>query len=1135
MSLNLKFVPHFFLSLCFASVSVMAQRPELIVQTGHADNVNSVAFSPDGRLLASASIDGVIKIWDAATGFEVRMFAGHSSSLNSIVFSPDGKLLAAGTGDFTVILWEVATGAMLRTLKGHVRVVNSVAFSPDGRTIVSGSGGIYYGKGENTIKLWEVNTGALLRTLPGHAEEVYSVAFSPDGKIIASGSGDKKIKLWDAVTGKRLRTLEGHSKAISSVAFIPDGKGLVSGSHDATIKLWDLTTGRQLQTLTGHSGQIETIALSPDGKLLTSGGEDRAIRLWEMTTGKALQTLAGHPRTVFAVAFSPDGKMVLSGGSEHMLKLWDVTAGRELRTLRRRAVMSGQIAISPDGKTLAGGGIGPTVKLWDLFTGQEPNTLKGAAIPLPQHLAQVNLMDEVSCIAYSPDGKILASGNMNDTIELWDTVTGQALRILKGHTHMVNTLDFSPDGKLLASASNDATIRLWDPNNGQELFKLTGHVSAVWSVAFSTDGKRLASASHDGTLRLWDVLTGQQVSLIKGPSDQVYYEVSFSPDGKLLASASQGSTIRLWDASTGRQLRQLEGDYMFFAFSPDSRMMASGDTDYTINLRDVATGQVLHTLKGHTSRLRSAAFSPDGKWLASGSIDATIKLWEVETGKELVSLIALDQQDWLVITPDGLFDGSSAAWSQILWRFSQGLNDVAPVEIFFNEFYHPGLLADVLTGGRPRATQDISQKDRRQPQVALELAEGQTATGGNLNSRNVTVRIKVSESPADSAHRSGSGAQDLRLFRNGSLVKVWRGDLLSGQDIAGCKAGAQGGMVCEASIPIIAGDNRLLAYAFNQDNIKSADASLSLTGDERLKRKGVAYILAIGINSYANAQYNLKYAVADAQAFSEEIKRQQEKIGRYERIEIISLYDKDAVKSNIIERLKQLAAKVQPEDAVLVYFAGHGAAAKQRFYLIPHDLGYEGARREVDRAGIEKILAHSISDRELERAFEGLDAGQILFVIDACNSGQALEAEEKRRGPMNSKGLAQLAYEKGISILTAAQSYQAALEAARLGHGYLTYALIEEGLKQGAADAAPQDKQIALREWLNYATQRVPEMQEEKMQAVQTGQARILEQEEVAFVEGEQSIRDPKQRSIQRPRAFFRREPETQPFIIARP
>jgi hypothetical protein len=414
--------------------------------------------------------------------------------------------------------------------------------------------------------------------------------------------------------------------------------------------------------------------------------------------------------------------------------------------------------------------------------------------------------------------------------------------------------------------------------------------------------------------------------------------------------------------------------------------------------------------------------------------------------------------------------------------------------------------------------------------VRLALADDPAATL-SVDSRRVHVRIDITQAPPDPKHKSGSGARDVRLFRNGALVKVWRGDVL----------GSQQSVSLEESVSILAGENRLTAYAFNRENIKSADSTLRVTGSDGLKRRGTAYILIVGINEYANPQYNLKYAVADGQAFGEALRQSQKKLGNFSSVEVIQLFDRDATRANILEALNRLGGKpgqitgpvpaalerikaVEPEDAVIVYFAGHGTAQQARFYLIPHDLGYLGPVNALDEAGLNTLLTHSVSDRELEEAFESIDASDMLMVIDACNSGQALESEEKRRGPMNSKGLAQLAYEKGLYILTAAQGHQAALEAAELGHGFLTYALIVEGLKNGAADVEPRDGNVVVREWMDYAVNRVPEMQASALLG-----ARGLKV--VAFVPGEENL-EPSRRSVQRPRVFYRREPETHPLVI---
>ncbi|MFS8085296.1 MAG: caspase family protein, partial [Acidobacteriota bacterium] len=624
----------------------------------------------------------------------------------------------------------------------------------------------------------------------------------------------------------------------------------------------------------------------------------------------------------------------------------------------------------------------------------------------------------------------------------------------------ITSVAFSSDGAVVAGGVFGGDVTLWDTTSGDELKTIAGFANGEnASVAFSPDG-RLLARGLDKETTLWDTTLWQKVRTLTGDSGAIQ-SVTFSAKSDLVASVSSDKTIRIWNAGSGQEIRTLRHstEVLSAAFSPDGKTLAVGCSDGSIKFWEVASGHELATLKGHSYEVNSVAFSPDGNTLVSGSLDATVKLWDVRSASNLASLIVLDEDDWLVVTPDGLFDGSTAAWHQVLWRFSTALYDFAPVEAFFNDFYYPGLLSDFLAGKRPKAPPDISQKDRRQPQLKLGIPDLQS--GATFTSRMVRVKVDITQAPA--------GARDVRLFRNGSLVKFWRGDALRGQR----------SVSLETTIPIVSGENKLTVYAFNHDNIKSSDSTVTITGAESLRRNGVGYVLAVGVNEYANAQYNLKYAVADAQDFGEELKRQQTKLNNYERVEVILLTDREATKANILKSLADLSAKIQPEDALVIFFAGHGTAQQNRFYLIPRDLGYTGSRTQLDRAGLQGILAHSISDEEIERAVEGIDAGQMVLVIDACNSGQALEAEEKRRGPMNSKGLAQLAYEKGMYILTAAQSYQAAQEASRLGHGYLTYALVEEGLKTNAADKEPKDGQVLLREWLDFATERVPQMQQD--------------------------------------------------------
>jgi serine/threonine protein kinase len=285
--------------------------------TGHSDRVWSVVYSPDGRYLASGSDDKTIKIWEVATGKQLRTLTGHSEVFRSVVYSPDGRYLASESGDNTIKIWEVATGKELRTLTGHSDMVWSVAYSPDGRYLASGSR-------DQNIKIWEVATGKELRTLTGHSDWVLSVVYSPDGRYLASGSRDQNIKIWEVATGKELRTLTGHSHRVRSVVYSPDGRYLASGSWDQTIKIWEVATGKELRTLTGHSDWVWSVVYSPDGRYLASGSDDKTIKIWEVAMGKELRTLTGHSEVVRSVVYSPDGRYLASGSRDKTIKIWRV-------------------------------------------------------------------------------------------------------------------------------------------------------------------------------------------------------------------------------------------------------------------------------------------------------------------------------------------------------------------------------------------------------------------------------------------------------------------------------------------------------------------------------------------------------------------------------------------------------------------------------------------------------------------------------------------------------------------------------------------------------------------------------------------------------------------------------------------
>ncbi|MBE9127842.1 MULTISPECIES: AAA-like domain-containing protein [unclassified Coleofasciculus] len=577
--------------------------------SSHRQGVYTVAFSLDGSLIASASEDTTVKLWQP-DGTLLITLKGHSDKIRGVAISPDSQLIASASGDKTVKLWK-RDGTLLRTINGHSDGVNSVAFSRDGEIIASGSA-------DRTVKLWKID-GTLLTTLTGHTDEVRGVAFSPNNQMLASASWDSTIKLWQP-DGTLLKTLRGHNDGINGVAFSPNSQTLASTCFDGTVKLWR-DDGTLLRTLEGHSDGVYGVAFSPDGQILASGSWDRTIRLWKID-GTQLTTFKGHTNAIWGVAFSPDGKTLASASWDKTIKLWTLE-NTLLRVLpgHRDAVWG--VAFSPDGKTLVSASWDSTIKLWKI-DGTLLKTLYGH-------------QDAVLDVAFSPNGETIASASRDKTVKLWSK-EGLLLQTLQGHSDTIYKVAFSPDGQLLASVSGDKTIKLWKPD-GTLVKTLQGHSAPVHGVAFSRDGQLLASASGDKTIKLWKP-DGTLLRTLSGHKD-VIRAVAFSPDSQRLVSASWDNTVKLWKRD-GTFLATLagHGDRVDgLAFSPDNKIIASTSWDNTIKLwrRD---GTFITTLEKHSDRVYDVAFSPDGRTIASASVDKTIILWDLDQVVKLEQVLS---------------------------------------------------------------------------------------------------------------------------------------------------------------------------------------------------------------------------------------------------------------------------------------------------------------------------------------------------------------------------------------------------------------------------------------------------------------------------------------------------------------
>ena len=599
--------------------------------SGHADEVRSVAISPDGSLFASSSRDGAIMRWDAATRRPVDPpLAISGARANSLAFSPDGSILAAGASDGRVYRWNSATGEPVGDpLEAHAAEIWSIAFSPDGGLLATGSG-------DNAIRLWDTADWIPVGVpLQGHADYVYSVAFSPDGTRLASGSADNTIRLWDTATGEAIGDpWEGHSDWVWSVAFSPDGSLLASGSADNTIRLWDAASGEPAgDPIAGHTGWVRSVAFSPDGSLLVSGSADNTVRLWDLANGGPLTPpLDAHNDTVWSVAFSPDGHTAISGSEDMRVIVWDTRRTSHLEQVigRHQDAVLG-VAISPDGTLVAsasgnpsGGGDDNTVRVWDLATGTEKFTLQG------HH-------DSASAVAFSPDGTLIASAGFDQAVIVWDAASGAIVQgPLRGHTHPVLSVAFSPDGTRLAAGADNGRLIVWDVITGERAGTAmnAGADNSIAGLAYSPDGLALATANRDGTVGLWDASTLEPLREPLAGHTGPVTSVAFSSNGRRLASASRDTTIIIWNTATWQPLRApLTGHsnwVLGVAFSPDGRWLASSSRDTMLRLWDTTTGQPAgQPFAAHTDWATGVAFSTDGRMVVSAGWDGTVRAWTV--------------------------------------------------------------------------------------------------------------------------------------------------------------------------------------------------------------------------------------------------------------------------------------------------------------------------------------------------------------------------------------------------------------------------------------------------------------------------------------------------------------------------
>jgi WD40 repeat protein len=1058
---------------------LFAQKPEVVLQTGHTGNVTSLAISPDERYLLTGSADNTAKLWDMATGIEICTFKGHSKDIFSVAISLNGQYILTGSNDKTAKLWDLATGIEVRTFQGHSAAVRSVAFSPDGSYALTGSW-------DKTALLWEASTGRMVCTFQGHSDGILSVAFSPDGGYVLTGSEDNTAKLWDAATGIEVRTFQGHSSKVLSVTFSPDGRYVLTGSGDESAKLWDAATATELRTFrkepryTTFANWVNSVAFSSDSRYVLTGNTAGETKLWDTATGVEIRSFQPC-ETVNSVAFSSDSRHVLAGCDNHAVKLWNASTGILVRSFEGYVGFGGtdNVIISPKLKHVltrflsAFRNYNVNLKVWNALTGVEIRSYPAIS------------WHGIESIAFSQDERYLAIGDFNQCVQLLDLQSGLVIHTLKGHSYAINSVVFSHNGRYILTGSLDNSARLWDMTTGLEVQMFRGHQLTVNSVALSSDGKYVLTGSNDKTGKLWQTRTGVEICTLVGHTDNVK-SVAFSPDDRYLLTGSWDKTAKLWDAKTRMLVQTLKGHESFVnsvAFSPDGFHILTGSFDRTAKLWNAATGKELQTLRGHSGSVDFVTFSSDGQFIITSSSDRSIKLWNAVTGRAVATLVGVEQSGYVITMEDGYYVCSKGALRGVAFRFG---NKVFPFEQFDLKLNRPDIVMQRIGYAEPEVIETYHQaylrRLRKMGFKEEDLSAEMHLPEAKLDWKSLPASIDSRKVDVSFAAWDDKYLLDrINIFINDVPIFGVRGIDVRDQKV----------QKVERTIPIelSTGVNKVQVSAHSEKGVESLKETAYITYTGPAPRPDL-YVLAIGASEYQNNQYNLGFAAKDA---SDIISAFESLKGtRFGEVKALPLLNEKATRENIIAT-KAFFNQSSVDDMALLFVAGHG--------LVDAEYNYHFGTYDVD---FQNPALRGLPYEEIDNLLDGIPARKRLLLLDACFSGEIDKTEMQlvaanasaevsgsvkmrafldKRGIRIKKGLvenalmlqqdlfADLRRGTGAVVISSSSGDEYSFEGPDWKNGVFTYSLLE-GLKMKKADEN-KDGQIQVSELQKYVMERV--------------------------------------------------------------
>ena len=1025
---------------------------ETVIQKGHSASVKAVAISPDGKVLATASRDKSIKLWDYQTGMEIRTLIGHDHTVNGLAYSPDGKYLATSSADGTARVWEVLTGKEIFTSPRSEKYITDVAFNPDGKSFA-------YAGYSDSAAVYSIPAGKLIKRIEVNADQGsgygISLKYSYDGKWLAVGEDNKTANVfrtsdWNLVY--TLKPAEGWCGGCGTyIEFSPDSKSLFKLAHNDKLSQYDMATGSLVQTFGQPVDNLRGLIVSKDG-LHVYAASDTMLFNWSTTSKSVSSYKMPLAESVEEIAFSLDEKAILVASDNMTAWAMETATGKIIKkyqgtlqeqdkggidynaddywqsNIARYLRLKNELILTKDDKNFITGKTGLNAIQWGISTGSPNKLYEG-------HTKAVISMDQ------SEDGSLLATADGAGEVLLWNTITGKLIKRIKPHREPIFEVSLSRDGKSIATAAWDATIEVYDVASGELNSDMNLGNNSAYSISFTPNGLYILCGRLDKSFELREPDSKKVVLTFFGHTD-VVSSIAFGIDPNKALTASWDGTARIWDITTGLMVQKFKGARGMLhsaIYSADSKKIITGGDDRMIRIWDIQTGQVIKTLQGHQAEITSLSLSKDGKMLVSYSTDGVVKCWNLESGLEFYEHVHISSREWMARTPQGYFSATEKARADI--HFVKGM-DVFSVDQFF-EYYRPDLIERVFVnrGSSPTGMeQDVDKNLLLSPPPTVKLACIPSADG-----LQTTINIKVID--------EGGGLSEIRLAHNGKNMPVVF-------DLTKLTPGKGNSYVYTITASLVKGTNQFSAIGVGTGKIESAASVVSIFS-EKAPSAAVCHVFVIGIDAYKNSAYTLNYAREDAESFAESVKKNGANL--YQKVNIHALYDGAATRQNILDTLKNLEAHIGINDVFIFYYAGHGCMVDQNFFFIPTEC----------TSMYQANNSNALSAETVQAGFKNIKALKQIIIMDACQSGGSVEILAMR-GANEEKAFAQLSRGAGIHVFASAGSEQNAKEILELKHGLFTYVLLDA--LNGKADGAPKDGKITIYELKSYLDDQVPEL-----------------------------------------------------------